>query len=40
MEKEPKVVQLTIFYARQVVVFDNFPADKVEEINSPKKKGD
>ncbi|KAL2338822.1 hypothetical protein Fmac_013268 [Flemingia macrophylla] len=34
MEKEPKASQLTIFYAGQVVVFDDFPADKVEEIMS------
>ncbi|KAL2338803.1 hypothetical protein Fmac_013249 [Flemingia macrophylla] len=34
MEKEPKASQLTIFYAGQVVVFDDFPADKVEEIIS------
>ncbi|TKY75376.1 TIFY 10B [Spatholobus suberectus] len=34
MEKEPKAAQLTIFYAGQVVVFDDFPADKVEEIMS------
>ncbi|KAL2576366.1 hypothetical protein AAZX31_16G075500 [Glycine max] len=31
MEKEAKAAQLTIFYDGQVVVFDDFPADKVQE---------
>nr|AKS29413.1 JAZ1 [Gentiana rigescens] len=29
---EPEKAQLTIFYAGQVIVFDDFPADKVDEI--------
>ncbi|KAK7265462.1 hypothetical protein RJT34_33082 [Clitoria ternatea] len=37
--KEPKASQLTIFYGGQVVVFDEFPADKVEEIMSLANKG-
>nr|KYP64908.1 Protein TIFY 10A [Cajanus cajan] len=37
MEKEPKTAQLTIFYAGQVVVFDDFPA--VEEIMLFASKG-
>ncbi|KAG5016931.1 hypothetical protein JHK85_023067 [Glycine max] len=32
MEKEAKASQLTIFYDGQVVVFDDFPADKVQEM--------
>ncbi|KAG4959237.1 hypothetical protein AAZX31_13G094800 [Glycine max] len=39
MEKEPKAAQLTIFYAGQVVVFDDFPAEKLEEITSLAGKG-
>ncbi|KAH1123669.1 hypothetical protein AAZX31_06G013100 [Glycine max] len=34
MEKEHKAAQLTIFYNGQVVVFDDFPADKVQEMMS------
>lgn len=30
--KEPGVGQMTIFYGGQVVVFDNFPAERVTEI--------
>ncbi|RZC14493.1 protein TIFY 10A-like [Glycine soja] len=33
-EKEAKAAQLTIFYDGQVVVFDDFPADKVQEMMS------
>ncbi|KAG4976658.1 Protein TIFY 10A [Glycine soja] len=39
MEKEPKAAQLTIFYAGQVVVFHDFPAEKLEEITSLAGKG-
>ncbi|KAK7388281.1 hypothetical protein VNO78_23095 [Psophocarpus tetragonolobus] len=39
MEKDPKAAQLTIFYAGQVIVFDDFPREKVEEIMSLANKG-
>ncbi|KAE9609937.1 hypothetical protein Lal_00006590 [Lupinus albus] len=37
--KEPKSAQLTIFYGGQVIVYDDFPANKVEEIMSLARKG-
>ncbi|OIW18765.1 hypothetical protein TanjilG_13517 [Lupinus angustifolius] len=37
--KEPKAAQLTIFYGGQVIVYDDFPADKVDEIMSLARKG-
>ncbi|KAE9602503.1 hypothetical protein Lal_00049993 [Lupinus albus] len=37
--KDPKAAQLTIFYGGQVNVYDDFPADKVEEIMSFARKG-
>lgn len=39
MSKEPKTAPLTIFYAGQVIVYDDFPADKVEEIMSIARNG-
>ncbi|TKY60954.1 TIFY 10A [Spatholobus suberectus] len=39
MEKEPKAAKLTVFYAGQEVVFNDFPVDKVEEIMSLASKG-
>ncbi|KAK6944719.1 CO/COL/TOC1, conserved site [Dillenia turbinata] len=30
--KQPESAQMTIFYAGQVIVFNNFPADKAKEI--------
>ncbi|XP_061361747.1 protein TIFY 10A-like [Gastrolobium bilobum] len=38
-EKEPKSAQLTMFYAGQVIVFDDFPAHKVEEMMAFATKG-
>lgn len=38
-KEEPKAAQLTIFYAGNVVVFDDFPSDKVKEIMSFANKG-
>lgn len=32
METEPKSAPLTIFYEGKIFVFDNFPAEKVEEL--------
>ncbi|XP_019463850.1 PREDICTED: protein TIFY 10A-like isoform X2 [Lupinus angustifolius] len=39
VDKEPKSAQLTIFYGGQVIVYDDFPANKVEEIMSLARKG-
>ncbi|GAU16826.1 hypothetical protein TSUD_200690, partial [Trifolium subterraneum] len=32
--KEPKTAQLTMFYNGEVIVLDDFPAEKVEELKS------
>ncbi|XP_061362516.1 protein TIFY 10A-like [Gastrolobium bilobum] len=37
--KGPKAAQLTIFYAGQVIVFDDFPSDKANELISFAGKG-
>lgn len=34
MVKEPETAQLTMFYNGQVIVLDDFPAEKVEELKS------
>lgn len=34
MLKEPETAQLTMFYNGQVIVLDDFPAEKVEELKS------
>jgi len=34
MVKEPKTAQLTLFYNGEVIVLDDFPAEKVEELKS------
>ncbi|KAK7328749.1 hypothetical protein VNO77_22868 [Canavalia gladiata] len=39
VSKGPKAAQLTIFYGGQVMVFDDFPADKVNELMSFANKG-
>ncbi|KAI4344634.1 hypothetical protein L6164_011837 [Bauhinia variegata] len=39
LTKEPKTAQLTIFYAGQVFVVDDFPAEKAKEIMSFASKG-
>lgn len=31
-QKQPEAAQMTIFYAGQVITFNDFPADKVKEI--------
>ncbi|XP_057770935.1 jasmonate ZIM domain-containing protein 1-like isoform X2 [Salvia miltiorrhiza] len=36
--KDPKSAQLTIFYSGKVLVFDDFPADKVREVVHVAKK--
>jgi len=39
VEKEPKAAQMTIFYAGQVVVFNDIPPEKMEEIMALASKG-
>lgn len=39
VSKEPKTAQLTVFYGGQVIVYDDFPSDKVEEIMSFARNG-
>ncbi|KAG6425798.1 hypothetical protein SASPL_110002 [Salvia splendens] len=36
--KDPKIAQLTIFYSGKVLVFDDFPADKVRDVVHVAKK--
>lgn len=39
VSKGPKAAPMTIFYAGQVIVFDDFPADKANELMSFASKG-
>ncbi|QCD80212.1 CO/COL/TOC1 protein [Vigna unguiculata] len=39
VEKEPKPAPMTIFYAGQVIVFNDFPPEKMEEIMALASKG-
>lgn len=34
MVNKPETAQLTLFYNGEVIVLDDFPADKVEELKS------